>query len=154
MSFKVIESQEELDNIIRDRIERARNSVKAEMEEKFKDYEELKTKSSQFDEFKSQSETTIAELNGKLANYDELEKKNKQFETDSLKVKVCLEKGLPYQMAQRLNGSTKEEMEQDAETLLSLMPKNGAPLKNQEPRKVSNDPYLKLVRGLNLSNED
>lgn len=41
---------------------------------------------------------------------------------DALRFKVALDKGLPATLAARLTGSTKEEFEADADTLMALIP--------------------------------
>lgn len=154
MSFKTIESQEELDAIIGDRIERAKSSVRKEYDEKYKDYDDLKNKASQFETFKSESEKTINELNEKLSTVDELEKKNKQLETNSLKVKIAMENGIPYNLALRLNGNDEKSILEDAKNMAQYIggQKVVAPLKKNE-KKEQDNPYKKLLDGLKNEKE-
>lgn len=134
--FKIIETQEQLDSIIKDRIERVRKSTTEEVENKIK----------------AQYESTIADLTKSRDEKDNtikgLNEKVAQFETDSLKVKVAMEMGIPYQMAHRINGVDEESIRNDASTLASFVNSKPTPPKsNPEPPKA-NDSYASLVKGL------
>lgn len=136
--FIAITSQEQLDQVIKDRLARERESA----QKRYADYDELKTASEtsakQISDLQKQLETaaktgeasskTIAELTGKVQHY----------ETDSVKTKVALEKGLPYQMASRLNGSTEEEIRKDADAIMGVIGTNKAvaPIKTGEPSQL------------------
>lgn len=154
--FKVINTQEELDALIKDRIERERKSIS----EKYSDYEELKKRneeyeaqvcklseaSKSFEDDKAVFEKQISELSSKVKGY----------ETASAKTRIALEAGLPYEMAGRLSGSTEEEIRKDAEVLARFVTKPAsAPVSSSEPAKYSNskDEALRsLVR--NMSNKE
>lgn len=132
--FVKIETQEEFDKRIADRIQRERKSV----EEKYADYETIKK---EHDSFKTQiddlnklvSESkTKAEESAKTIN--ELNSKCKAYETSSVKMRTALDVGLPYQMAERLSGETEEDIRKDAEALKEMM---GSP----KPVEPSADPY-------------
>lgn len=114
--FKIIESQEELDKLIGERIARERS--------KYADYEELKKKTTEYDELVSKLNEENKALNEKvLASstlIDDLNKKVDKYEMDSVKTKVCLDMGLPYEMANRLNGANEEEIRTDAENMKGL----------------------------------
>lgn len=136
--FIAITSQEQLDQVIKDRLARERESA----QKRYADYDELKaaseTSAKQISDLQKQLETatktgeasskTIAELTGKVQHY----------ETDSVKTKVALEKGLPYQMASRLNGSTEEEIRKDADAIMGVIGTNKAvaPIKTGEPSQL------------------
>ena len=66
---------------------------------------------------------------------DDLKAQVQNYESSSLKTKVALEIGLPYQMASRLSGSTEEEIRTDAEAMAKLIgsQKPVAPLGSSEP---------------------
>ena len=66
---------------------------------------------------------------------DDLKAQVQNYESSSLKTKVALEIGLPYQMASRLSGSTEEEIRSDAEAMAKLIgsQKPVAPLGSSEP---------------------
>ena len=133
--FTVIETQEQLDKVIGDRIRRA----EAKAAEKYSDYDALKTQNSDYatqisqlqEQLQKQSET----INGNKAIVDELNAKVQSYESSSLKTKIALEMGLPYQIAGRLSGSNEEEIRSDAEAMVKLIgsQKPVAPLGSSEP---------------------
>ena len=153
--FKVIETQEELDALIKDRIERERKSLS----EKYSDYEELKKKNTEYDTQVSKLSEANKALEADQIEYkksiDELTSKIKSYETDSAKTRIALEMGLPYEIARRLNGSTEEEIRKDAESLVKFVGKSEpAPVGSNEPAKYSeskDDSLKQLVR--NMSKE-
>ena len=133
--FTPIETQEQLDKVIGERIRRAEQKAA----EKYADYEDLKTQNagyvtqisqlqtqlqSQADKAK-ESETSIADLTAKVH----------QYETASVKTKVALEMGLPYQMASRLTGDDEKAIRADAEAMKQLIGAQvgPAPLGSPEP---------------------
>ena len=155
--FKVIETQEELDALIKDRIERERKSIS----EKYSDYEELKKRNTEYEAQVSKLSEANKAFETKVSEYDkqisDLSSKIKGYETDSAKTRIALETGLPYEMARRLNGSTEEEIRKDAETLVKLVGrKESAPAGSSEPAQYGNksakdEALRKLVRS--MSNE-
>lgn len=143
--FKEIKTQEEFDNAIKDRIERER--------EKFKDYEDLKKKNeelvNQLSSVKEQlqeSGTAKEEFEKQIA---ELDSRIKGYESDSVKTRIALEMGIPYQMSSRLSGTTEEEIRKDAESVVELMKlsKPTAPIKSPEETGVSKDSAYKKLLG-------
>ena len=112
--FKVINTQEEFDAAIKDRLARQENKIRAE----YADYDALKKSA---EEQKTAYEKTIADnktafddLNQK---YTEATGKIAQYETDALKTKIAIETGLPIAMISYLKGSTEEEIKTSAEEL-------------------------------------
>lgn len=90
--------------------------------------------------------TTIEELNGKLSAY----------ELTNLKTQVAINHGIPYNLANRLQGSTEEELKADAQNLSSFISKNEpiAPLKDTESKvSVEKGAYKNLLTNLNLEGE-
>ena len=77
----------------------------AEYETKIKAFE---------DRDKTEAEKTAEKLS-------QLEKDSQTSAAKALRLEVALDKGLPKALATRLQGSTKEELESDADTLLSLV---------------------------------
>ncbi len=137
--FKAINTQEELDALIKDRIERERKSIS----EKYSDYDELKKKNAEYEAQVSKLSETNKTFEADKAVYEkqisELSSKIKGYETDSAKTRIALEMGLPYEMAGRLSGSTEEEIRKDAETLAKFVSKPAAaPKSSNEPAKYSN----------------
>ena len=112
--FKVIETQEELNEVIKERIEREK-AKRAEQEESYKkEIESLKAEITARD-------STITQQNEKLQGHDgEVAKLTEELNTvklNSIKHKIAHEKGLPYELANRLTGRTEDELMADAESL-------------------------------------
>lgn len=105
--FTPITSQDELDARIGRRLSRER--------EKFADYEDLKAKSAQFDELEEAKKTEAQKLSERA---EVAEGKLQQIELNQLRRDVADEKGIPLRLARRLSGSTREEFEADADSLL------------------------------------
>lgn len=127
--FKPIESQEELDRIIKDRISRAEKAV----EKRFDGWvspddhqKALADVSKAFDDFKKvheSDEKTIADLTAK----------NKVYETASLKSRIAHEVGLSYDWISRISGDDEASIRADAESLKKLVGKGSPiPTKNTE----------------------
>lgn len=114
--FKIIETQEELNEVIKDRINRER--------EKYADYEQLKSDNAKLKTDYESLNQQFAELTSKSSNYDSeiatLNSKVKAYETDSAKTRIALEKGLPFEFAKRLSGETEDEINADAEKMAKL----------------------------------
>ena len=133
--FKPIETQEDFDKAIKSRIERAEKAVR----EQFSDYEQVKESASKADEkikeLTAELEKKQVTIDGNKAIVDELNAKIAAQELSSMKVSVALEKGLPYQMAERLTGANKEEIEKDADAMVKLIgnTKKAPPLGSKEP---------------------
>lgn len=150
--FKIIETQEELDALIKDRIERERKSLS----EKYSDYEELKKKNTEYDAQVSKLSEANKALEASQIEFkksiDDLNSKIKSYETDSAKTRIALEMGLPYEIATRLSGTNEEEIRKDAEALAKYVNKpEPTPVGSNEPIKYaeSKDESLKqLVRSM------
>jgi len=126
--FKVIETQEQLDKVIGERIRRAEEKAA----EKYSDYEAIKT---QNEEYVKQIAQLQEATKGNQGTINELKAQVQNYESSSLKTKIALEIGLPYQMAGRLSGSNEEEIRADAETMAKLIgnQKPVAPIGSSEP---------------------
>lgn len=111
--FKAIETQEALDAIIKDRIERAKKSAADEAAKKYEGFISP-------DDVKKHTDQ-IAALTEKLRESDtkiaDLTAKNSAYEIASVKTKIAHEVGLPYELAERLSGTTEEEIRKDADAL-------------------------------------
>lgn len=134
--FKVIETQEQLNEIIKGRLEREakkHSEATAELQSK---YDESLQELNALKSANEEQEKTIKAMTEKYAGVDEtissLENKVKAYESDSVKTRICSEVGLPLELKSRLNGNTEEEIMQDAQELLKVIPKNTAPVKNTE----------------------
>lgn len=153
MTFKAIETQEELDRIIQDRLSRER--------EKYSDYEELKKANLEYEKQIGSLQATIDDTNQKLKTYDEeVAELNAQitgYETNSLKTKIALQHGLPIDLVDRISGTDEESIKADAQKFAEFIkPKPPTPpLKDTEPNigGGENDMYKNLVKGLELEGE-
>lgn len=138
--FKEIKTQEEFDALIKERLERERKT----RQDKYSDYDDLKKKNEDYSAEITKLNQEKKDFESKTADYDkqinELNSKVKGYETDSAKTRIALEKGLPYAMAKRLNGTTVEEIEKDADEMVKYMGKQDpAPYSSNEPQAYSKE---------------
>ena len=156
MSFKAIETQEEFDRIITDRLSRQKESF----EKQLADYDQLKTAKADLESQVGTLQSTIEQSKAGQEDYSkqisDLTSKVAGYETANLRTRIALQNGLPYDLADRLVGEDEESIKADAERLSSFVTKqHSAPLKDVEPniQKDENSAYRKLVDGLNLEGE-
>jgi len=154
MTFKTIETQEELDAILQPRLDRQKESLVKQ----YSDYDDLKKQVSTLTSEKTSLQSTLSTEKEKYAGYDknieDLNSKISGFETANLKTKVALANGLPYDLASRLVGKDEDELKADAERLSGMMKPNDPvpPLKNTEPNSNNdkNSAYANMLDNLNL----
>lgn len=133
--FQIIETQEQLDKVIGERIRRAEQKAA----EKYADYEDLKTQNAgyvtQIAQLQSQLQAQTDKITGFEADVADLTGKVHAYETASVKTKVALELGLPYQMANRLTGDDEKAIRADAEAMKQLIGAQvpPAPIGSPEP---------------------
>lgn len=104
--FKAIETQEAFDAAIKDRLERQRKTVTAEVTKQYEGYispEDAKKSAEQ-----------IAALTQQVTD---LTAKNTAYELSAMKSRIAHEVKLPYELADRLTGTTEDEIRKDAEAL-------------------------------------
>ena len=147
--FKVIETQEQLDAIIKTRLDRekAKYSDYDTLSEKIKKLETENTSLKQTITDKETSESTTA---SKIAD---LEKDVTTWKQKSLKQQIAMKNGLPFDLADRLQGDSEESLNEDAERLASLVKvKNYTqPLADKEPNIQTNsvdDAWRDVVKNL------
>ncbi len=115
--FKPIETQEELDGIIKERLKRERETTQKRFEGWVspEDHQKaLEDANKAFDDFKKAHESdeqTIADLTAK----------NKAYETASLKSRIAHEVGLSYEWISRISGDDEQSIRADAESLKKLV---------------------------------
>ena len=115
--FKVIETQEELNAIIKDRLKRERESTEKRYEGFIspEDHQKaLADANKALDDYKKAhegDEQTIADLTAK----------NKAYETASLKSRIAHEVGLDYAWISRINGEDEKSIREDAESIKKLV---------------------------------
>lgn len=134
--FKAIETQEQLDAIIKSRLDRekAKYSDYDTLAEKIKKLETENTSLKKTITDKETSESTTA---SKIAD---LEKDVTTWKQKSLKQQIAMKNGLPFDLADRLQGDSEESLNEDAERLASLVNvKNYTqPLADKEPNIETN----------------
>lgn len=148
--FKKIETQEEFDAAIKDRLAREK--------EKYADYDALKKENETFKTQIADLEKAKKDLESEKGTFgsqlEALNSKIKGYETDSAKTRIALEMGLPYEMASRLTGSNEEEIRKDAESLAKFVGKTPlAPAGTSEPvsnndKSTTDDALRTLVRNM------
>ena len=138
--FKTIETQEQLDAIIGERIKRAEQKAA----DKYADYDDVKKQNddltkqiSDLTEQLKAKEDAITENNSEV---DDLKAKIKDYETRSVKTRIAHEVGLPYQLAEKLTGDTEDAIRDDAKKMASFITKPSTPLGGAEPTVENADP--------------
>ncbi|MGM0143753.1 hypothetical protein IGJ94_000280 [Enterococcus sp. AZ153] len=154
MTFKIIETQEELDRIIQERLNREK--------EKFADYDAIKTHNAELENEIGTLKSTIEETNAATKTHEQtvadLNKKIAEYETASLRTRIALQNGLPIDLADRLVGDDEESIKADAERLAGFVGKKQQtppPMKSTEkPLEEGKDvSYKNLIENLNLEGE-
>ena len=143
-TFKPIETQEELDKIIKARLERDRETTAKRFEGYISPEEHQKAltdANKAFDDYKKAHE-------GDEATIKDLTAKNKAYETASLKSRIAHEVGLSYEWIGRIGGDDEKSIREDAESLKKLVG-NGStvvlPTKNPEANENTKDSAYKQV---------
>ena len=143
-TFKPIETQEELDKIIKARLERDRETTAKRFEGYISPEEHQKamdTANKAFDDYKKAHE-------GDEATIKDLTAKNKAYETASLKSRIAHEVGLSYEWIGRISGDDEKSIREDAESLKKLVGSGQTvvlPTKNPEANENTKDNAYKQV---------
>lgn len=147
--FKIIETQEELDKIIAERLKRERTKVENQYTEKIAG---LETKVYELETENADIKSSLGKLSEKDSEIEQLQGRIKGYEKSDLQRKVAIENKIPYNLAGRIQGDTEEEMIEDAKSLSKYFEKKEVvpPLKNPEINKGQSGAYQKLLQGLNL----
>lgn len=124
MAFEPITTQEQLDNIIKERIARAEESARKgfdgwlspeAVEDRLKDVNsQLATANKALSEAKEKAGSYESEI----ASRDQ---QIKEYETASVKSRVAHEMGLSYEATDFLRGETEEDIKKSAESLKNLV---------------------------------
>lgn len=157
MTFKAIETQEDFDKAVSERINREKDTLN----KKYADYDDLKKQVSTLTSENTSLKSTISANKEKYSDYDKnidnLNSKIKGFETEKLRTKVALDNGLPYDLADRLVGDSEEDLTKDAQRLAGFVKPSDPvpPLKEAEPNKGSdeNNAYKNMINNLGIEGE-
>lgn len=143
--FTTIETQEQLDAIIGERLKR----------EKEKHSETSAGLLNEIEQLKANNETlskTIKEYETKYAGIDEqidsMRSQINTYKTDLVKTEIAKKVGIPYELRDRLRGTTEEEIQADAEALAKMLPKTPAPMRTNEPIEGSGNPIDSALKSM------
>lgn len=118
--FTPINTQEEFDQRIQERLSRERATI----EKKYEDYEQIKKDrdsfSSQIEDFQKTAKENADKITTLETQLTEANQKAAGFELENLRTQVAIDKKLPMELRGRLNGKTKEELEKDADILAGV----------------------------------
>lgn len=130
--FKPIETQEQLDAIISDRIKRAQETTRKEFEG-FLSPEDAEKKYAGYLSPEAEKKKYAGYLSPEEAAKKDA--KIKGYETDSVKTRIAHETGIPYELASRLTGDDEDAIRKDAEAMAKLIKAGGGtpPLASTEP---------------------
>ena len=157
--FKVIESQEEFDARIKDRIERAKEKAIEDYKiEIKKTIDDLKSENSNLKNEVAGYKESLEEVKGKDETIKGLNEKISAFERAEVKRNIALEYGLPFKLADKISGDDEDSMKKDAEVMakyFSESKKSYEPqLKSYENKGDEKDQALKtLLDGLGMEGE-
>lgn len=156
MEFKIIETQEEFDKAIQERLNRQKESI----EKQYADYTEIKERNTELEKEVGKLRITLSETTKKTENYDkdiaDLNAKIAGYETANMRTRIALQHGIPFDLAGRLVGEDEESITADAKKLAELVGHKDPipPLKDVEPNIDDKDgAYKSLLENLNLEGE-
>lgn len=144
--FKTIETQEQLDAVIGDRIKRERETLSKKYEG-FLSPEDVKKAKEELETEISNLNKQLEDANLKIASHDqelaERDNRIKSYESHSVKSRIAHEVGLSYDAINFLQGEDEDSIRQSAETLKNLVGANNvAPLASNEPSIAEGDAAL------------
>ena len=132
-TFKAIETQEELDNIVKERLKREREAANKRYEGWIspEDHQRTLSEANQtLEDYKKARENDTKAI-------EDLTAKNAAYETASLKSRIAHEVGLSLEWTGRISGEDEQSIRADAESLKKLVG-NGAPLPTKNPESGEN----------------
>ncbi len=133
MSFKIIETQEELDRIISERL--------ARQKEKYADYDQVKARVSELEKENGVLKSAAKSNKASTADFEkqiaELQGQVKTYEGKDLRLRIAVANGLPIELADRLTGDDEETIKADAERFASFVKQT-----EPTPPMASTEPIL------------
>lgn len=153
MSENTTFTQEELNKIVSERIKRAQAKTE-ELENRVKELEE--ERAGLLSTIKANNQLLIEKdglISAKEAEFAELQKVSDEYKASQLKAQIAVRNGLPYDLAERLQGSDEESLQADAERLSAFVKQKQvvAPMKSNEPEVDSSTASMRQVlQQLNL----
>lgn len=147
--FKIIETQEALDEIIAARLQREKDKT-AKVEEGLK--EEIEALKKTLAESQSKFEEQEKEIAGHNDEVAKLTAEISGYKLKAIKHQIANDNGLPYELADRLTGDDEETLKQDAENLKRYFnqTKTAPPLATAEvpPSNDKKSAYRELAKKL------
>lgn len=108
MAFEPINTQEEFDQKLKDRLAREREKVTAELNAKYADYGDLMEKAKAYDEAQEANKTELQKANDRIAALEGEKKKREEADKQrEMRAKVAKETGIPESLIQ---GTDEESM--------------------------------------------
>lgn len=153
MSENTTFTQEELNKIVSERIKRAQAKTE-ELENRVKELEEERV--GLLSTIEANNQLLIEKdglISAKEAEFAELQKVSDEYKASQLKAQIAVRNGLPYDLAERLQGSDEESLQADAERLSAFVKQKQviAPMKSNEPEVDSRTASMRQVlQQLNL----
>ncbi|MFL8969315.1 DUF4355 domain-containing protein [Helcococcus kunzii] len=133
--FKIIETQEEFDKRIAERLQREKEKFQNQINDLTEERDSLKIQMGEKDKALEEKVSGSESLNKKI---EELNGEISTYKIKDMKRKIALQNGIPYDLADRLTGTNEEELKKDAEKLAGFINKPSvAPLKSTEPKGAS-----------------
>lgn len=152
--FKIIETQEELDRIIGERLKREREAT----EKKYADFDTLKEKAARYDEIAKkdldgQIKALQEKLSGQTSEVSALTERAITAEKSLMQIRAASKYHVPLELAGRLVGDTEEDLQKDAETFSSFLGTPTAPpLRSTEPAAGSKNGAIDAAYAAALAN--
>lgn len=143
-----IESQEQFDALVKDRLSRQNEKHSKELAEK------LGEAKSGFESQLTEIQTKLDEAEKKISGYDsiisEKDKEIKKYELASVKSQIARETGLSFDAVDFLQGEDEESIRKSAEALKNLVKVAPAPMATNEPRgqKTESGAYREMLKNL------
>ena len=153
MSENTTFTQEELNKIVSERVKRAQAKTE-ELENRVKELEE--ERAGLLSTIEANNQLLIEKdglISAKEAEFAELQKVSDEYKASQLKAQIAVRNGLPYDLAERLQGNDEESLQADAERLSAFVKQKQviAPMKSNEPEVDSSTAAARQVlRQLNL----
>lgn len=153
MSENTTFTQEELNKIVSERVKRAQAKTE-ELENRVKELEE--ERAGLLSTIEANNQLLIEKddlISAKESEFAELQKVSDEYKAAQLKAQIAVRNGLPYDLAERLQGSDEESLQADAERLSAFVKQKQviAPMKSNEPEVDSRTASMRQVlQQLNL----
>lgn len=129
--FTPINTQDEFDAAIKDRLARQEAKIRGEYSDLEKQSQSWQAEKESYEKTIADNKTAFEDLNQK---YTEASGKIAVYETDALKTKIAVETGLPMELRSYLSGSDENEIRKSAEGLSKFTKQASVPpLANAEP---------------------